>query len=202
MNRRDVYNKYDGHCAYCGKRIEFDDMTLSSLDFGADWFLLCQNHYSQVGSSSPHKLKFAGAPMGKPSSKGGANTLENTIPSCQLCNNQKAERSIESRFYAFAQSAPAALQLESTSRVLSSCSFIENITETLDVKKCLELAFRAASHAGSRIGCCIEQKAISFGLEFSRSLFSVRRSYVRRSLSKCHPRHFFMVQESSTNEAC
>ena len=19
MNRRDVYNKYDGHCAYCGK---------------------------------------------------------------------------------------------------------------------------------------------------------------------------------------
>lgn len=119
MNRRDVYNKYDGHCAYCGKKIEFDDMTSSSLDFGADWFLLCQNHYSQVGSSSPHKLKFAGTPMGKPSSKGGANTLENTIPSCQLCNNQKADRSIEE------------FRL-----------FIENITETLDEDKQYRLALR------------------------------------------------------------
>ena len=28
MNRRDIYNKYNGHCAYCGKKIEFDDMTI------------------------------------------------------------------------------------------------------------------------------------------------------------------------------
>lgn len=109
MNRRDIYNKYDGHCAYCGKKIEFDDMTIDHI---------------------------------VPSSKGGVNTLDNTIPSCQLCNNQKADRSVESRFYAFALSAPAALQLESTSRVLSSCSFIENITETLDEDKQYRLALR------------------------------------------------------------
>ncbi|MFA5528406.1 MAG: HNH endonuclease signature motif containing protein [Peptostreptococcales bacterium] len=29
MNKKDrlsVYNKYDGHCAYCGKKIEYKDM--------------------------------------------------------------------------------------------------------------------------------------------------------------------------------
>jgi len=31
MNRRDIYNKYDGHCAYCGKKIEYDDMTIDYL---------------------------------------------------------------------------------------------------------------------------------------------------------------------------
>ena len=86
MNRRDVYNKYDGHCAYCGRKIEFDDMTIDHI---------------------------------VPSSKGGANTLENTIPSCQLCNNQKADRSIE-----------------------EFRSFIENITETLDEDKQYRLALR------------------------------------------------------------
>ena len=28
MNRRDIYNKYNGHCAYCGKKIEFDDVNI------------------------------------------------------------------------------------------------------------------------------------------------------------------------------
>lgn len=86
MNRRDIYNKYDGHCAYCGKKIEFDDMTIDHI---------------------------------VPTSKGGANTLDNTIPSCQLCNNQKADKSIE-----------------------EFRSFVEHITETLDEDKQYRLALR------------------------------------------------------------
>jgi len=86
MNRRDIYNKYNGHCAYCGKKIEFDDMTIDHII---------------------------------PSSKGGANTLENTIPSCQLCNNQKADKSIE-----------------------EFRMFVENITESLDEDKQYRLALR------------------------------------------------------------
>ena len=62
MNRRDIYNCYAGHCAYCGKKIEFDDMTIDHI---------------------------------VPQSKGGKDTPENTVPACQLCNNQKADRTIE-----------------------------------------------------------------------------------------------------------
>lgn len=86
MNRRDIYNKYNGHCAYCGKKIEFDDMTID------------------------HILA---------TSKGGSNDLTNTIPSCQLCNNQKADRTIE-----------------------EFRTFLENITETLDENKQYRIALR------------------------------------------------------------
>ena len=31
MTRREVYEKFNGKCAYCGKNIEFDDMTLDHV---------------------------------------------------------------------------------------------------------------------------------------------------------------------------
>ena len=31
MNRRVIYDKYDGHCAYCGRKISFDDMSIDHL---------------------------------------------------------------------------------------------------------------------------------------------------------------------------
>lgn len=86
MNRRDIYNKYNGHCAYCGKKIEYDDMTIDHLTA---------------------------------QSKGGTNDYENTIPSCQLCNNQKADRTVE-EFRAF----------------------LENIVDVLDENKQYRLALR------------------------------------------------------------
>ena len=86
MNRRDIYNKYDGHCAYCGKKIEYDDMTIDHLTA---------------------------------QSKGGTNELDNTIPSCQLCNNQKADRTVE-----------------------EFRSFLENIVDVLDENKQYRLALR------------------------------------------------------------
>ena len=86
MNRRDIYNRFDGHCAYCGKKIEFDDMTIDHI---------------------------------LPQSKGGKDTVENTIPSCQLCNNQKADRSVE-----------------------EFRDFISNLTDVLDESKQYRLAIR------------------------------------------------------------
>ena len=86
MNRRDIYNRFDGHCAYCGKKIEFDDMTIDHI---------------------------------LPQSKGGKDTVENTIPSCQLCNNQKADRSVE-----------------------EFREFISNLTDVLDESKQYRLAIR------------------------------------------------------------
>ena len=86
MNRRDIYNKYDGHCAYCGKKIEYDDMTIDHII---------------------------------PQSKGGKDNLENTIPSCQLCNNQKGNRSVE-----------------------EFREFVANIVDVLDENKQYRLALR------------------------------------------------------------
>ena len=31
MTKREIYNKYNGHCAYCGKKLNFDDMTLDHI---------------------------------------------------------------------------------------------------------------------------------------------------------------------------
>ena len=31
MYKRDIYNRFSGHCVYCGKRIEFDDMTIDHI---------------------------------------------------------------------------------------------------------------------------------------------------------------------------
>lgn len=31
MTRREIYNKFQGKCAYCGRKIEFDDMTLDHI---------------------------------------------------------------------------------------------------------------------------------------------------------------------------
>ena len=54
-----------------------------------------------------------------PQSKGGKDTEENTVPACQLCNNQKADRSVE------------------------ECrDFISNLTDVLDESKQYRLAIR------------------------------------------------------------
>lgn len=86
MNRRDIYNRYTGHCAYCGKKIEFDDMTIDHI---------------------------------VPQSKGGKDTPENTVPACQLCNNQKSDRTIE-----------------------EFREFINDLTDVLDESKQYRLAIR------------------------------------------------------------
>lgn len=54
-----------------------------------------------------------------PQSKGGKDNLENTIPSCQLCNNQKGDRSVE-----------------------EFREFVENIVDVLDENKQYRLALR------------------------------------------------------------
>ena len=54
-----------------------------------------------------------------PQSKGGKDTVDNTVPACQLCNNQKADRSVE-----------------------EFRDFISNLTDVLDESKQYRLAIR------------------------------------------------------------
>jgi len=75
MNKRDslrqrVWLKFDKHCAYCGKVLEYRDM--------------------QVDHVEP--LAFAPFPWDK-SSK--VYSLENLMPSCRRCNHYKRTRNLE-----------------------------------------------------------------------------------------------------------
>lgn len=66
--RLQVYNKYGGHCAYCGKEIAFKDM--------------------QVDHIEPQRLYWG-------CEKGQADRIDNLNPSCRRCNHYKRARSVE-----------------------------------------------------------------------------------------------------------
>ena len=67
ITRNKVYNKYNGHCAYCGCEIK-------------------ENAF-EVDHFSP-KLRWD-------EDKGGSDTLENYMPAWRKCNRQKSSMSIE-----------------------------------------------------------------------------------------------------------
>jgi len=60
IDRQAVYQKYDGHCAYCGKEIEYKEMQVDHLHPKARWY---------------------GA--------GDVDSFENLLPSCRRCNHYK-----------------------------------------------------------------------------------------------------------------
>ena len=64
--REAVYSKYDGHCAYCGRPIEYKDMQVD------------------------HKI-----PQRKNSLPEIANQEENLLPSCRRCNHYKRGNNLE-----------------------------------------------------------------------------------------------------------
>lgn len=65
--REAVYKKYDGHCAYCGREIEYKDMQV-------DHFL---------------PLKAWGI------EDAGTDDLSNLMPACRTCNHYKRANSLE-----------------------------------------------------------------------------------------------------------
>ena len=72
--REAIYNKYNGHCAYCGKKIEYKDM--------------------QVDHIIPQRRATAKAGKGRVS----INVIEdpsNLICSCRSCNHYKRAHSLE-----------------------------------------------------------------------------------------------------------
>jgi len=67
--RMQVYQKYDGHCAYCGKKIEYKDMQVDHI-----W-------PKRICPTREHIEKL--------------NTLENLNPSCRRCNHYKRANTLE-----------------------------------------------------------------------------------------------------------
>ena len=76
--RQQVYDKYAGHCAYCGKKIFMDEMQVD------------------------HAIPIAGVWYGKDRKNvadmiedGSINNIENLMPSCRACNYYKGVGDIE-----------------------------------------------------------------------------------------------------------
>ena len=68
--RIDVYNKYDGHCAYCGKKLEYKDMQVDHLiPFQRERF--------------------------KKYTEEEIECFENYMPACRRCNHYKRAHSLE-----------------------------------------------------------------------------------------------------------
>ena len=63
--REAVYDKYDGHCAYCGKKIDYKDMQV-------DHFIPKRNCDNET-----------------------VDDIENLMPSCRTCNHYKRAHDLE-----------------------------------------------------------------------------------------------------------
>lgn len=66
QTRLEVFQKYNGHCAYCGKELEFKDMQVDHIE--------AQRQYYD---------------------KKIADRIENLNPSCRRCNHYKRASSLE-----------------------------------------------------------------------------------------------------------
>lgn len=62
VDRKAVYEKYGGRCAYCGRKIDIKDMQADHL---------------------------------KPQRQGGADEINNMMPSCRRCNHYKRANSLD-----------------------------------------------------------------------------------------------------------
>lgn len=66
--RHQVYEKYDGHCAYCGCKLEYKDMQIDHIE--SVYLAGCLN--KEVNDS-----------------------IENYMPTCRMCNYYKGTATIE-----------------------------------------------------------------------------------------------------------
>lgn len=68
--REAVYDKYQGHCAYCGKKLEYKDMQLDHM----------------IPRQREHFKKYTEEEI---------ECFENYMPSCRRCNHYKRAHSLE-----------------------------------------------------------------------------------------------------------
>lgn len=86
--RQQVYNKYNGHCSYCGRKIEYRDM--------------------QVDHFIPQELD----PLVVAGNFPGLNSvddIQNLMPSCRTCNHYKRAHNLET-FRRYIQEIPKKLR--------------------------------------------------------------------------------------------
>jgi 5-methylcytosine-specific restriction endonuclease McrA len=75
QTRIKVWQKYNGHCAYCGKSIELKEMQVDHLEAKAFYPPMLDENYNRIG--------------------GNADKFENLMPSCRRCNHYKRAHDLE-----------------------------------------------------------------------------------------------------------
>ena len=73
-----VYKMYDGHCAYCGKSIKYEDMQVDHV------VPKNRGYYSRWSAKD-----------GKFIVSHGEDKISNYMPSCRACNFRKRDMSVE-----------------------------------------------------------------------------------------------------------
>lgn len=76
-----VYKKFDGHCAYCGRHIAYNDMQV--------------DHFKPQRAWNPEDS--------------GTDDIENLMPSCHMCNHYKRAHDLET-FRRYIAEIPRKLQ--------------------------------------------------------------------------------------------
>lgn len=79
--REAVYQKYDGHCAYCGRKIAYKDMQVDHFQPLRAWGI----------------------------EDAGTDDISNLMPSCRMCNHYKRANSLET-FRRYIQEIPRKLR--------------------------------------------------------------------------------------------
>lgn len=74
--RLQVYDKYDGHCAYCGKPLKPEEMQVDHI-----------YPYGRVDYGDPKAMQMV--------DDGSMNAIENLMPACRACNFYKSMDNIE-----------------------------------------------------------------------------------------------------------
>ena len=75
--RKAVYEKYGGHCAYCGCELDYKDMQVDHVD---------SCYRNDTESKTGNEVKKSADEL---------NQLDNLMPSCRMCNFYKSVSTLE-----------------------------------------------------------------------------------------------------------
>ena len=75
--RRQVYDKYNGHCAYCGCELEYKDMQVDHIVAVGRYYYDLDKEHNEILQT------------------GDFNRISNLMPSCRTCNHYKRAESLE-----------------------------------------------------------------------------------------------------------
>lgn len=103
MNRKRirelVYNKYGGHCAYCGKKIDIKDMQIDHfkpiLRGWSDKYINDSNENYDEYVRVHRLLQYPILPFEKYKITRGKDDISNYMPACRSCNFRKGTSDIE-----------------------------------------------------------------------------------------------------------
>ncbi len=90
IDRKKVYDKYDGHCAYCGCELDFKDMQVDharpKMHYNAETrtYFHVRNYIDGIMSVKIEQIK-----------EFLIDGIDNLMPSCRKCNHYKRSADIE-----------------------------------------------------------------------------------------------------------